>query len=141
MNRALLVLAAVAAPRRMAVVRKTAPPLLVIYVAGAVSHPGLLRLADGSRVADAVDRAGGFAPGADPAGVNLASPLSDGDEVVALKLGDRILHTRTQSRSSARRAPSKRKRKTPLAAIVRIDLNVADEAALGRIPGIGQRLA
>jgi competence protein ComEA len=59
-----------------------ASPKLVVYVVGAVRRPGLYRVATGSRVADAVARAGGLAKRADPAGVNLAAPVADGEQLV-----------------------------------------------------------
>jgi competence protein ComEA len=55
---------------------------LVVHVAGAVREPGLYRLAEGSRVADAVARAGGAAASADTTALNLAAPLVDGMQVV-----------------------------------------------------------
>jgi competence protein ComEA len=55
---------------------------LVVHVAGAVREPGLYRLAEGSRVADAVARAGGAAASADTAAINLAAPVVDGMQVV-----------------------------------------------------------
>jgi competence protein ComEA len=58
------------------------PPRLVIDVAGAVRRPGLYRLPQGSRIADAVSRAGGATGKAALEGVNLAAPLADGEQVV-----------------------------------------------------------
>jgi competence protein ComEA len=59
-----------------------AQPVLVVDVVGAVRRPGLYRLPQGSRVADAVARAGGATRHADVALVNLAAPLADGTQVV-----------------------------------------------------------
>jgi competence protein ComEA len=55
---------------------------IYVHVAGAVRLPGLLELAPGSRVADALKRAGGAMPRADLTAVNLAAPLQDGQQVV-----------------------------------------------------------
>ena len=57
-------------------------PELVVHVVGAVHRPGLFGLAQGSRVADAVRRAGGPTRRADVSLVNLAAPLADGIQVV-----------------------------------------------------------
>ena len=59
-----------------------APAELVVYVVGAVRRPGLYRVGPGSRVADAVARAGGVTRKADPAGLNLAAPVADGEQVL-----------------------------------------------------------
>jgi len=55
---------------------------LVVHVTGAVRRPGVYRMPVGSRVDDAVTRAGGAAPGADLEAVNLAAQLADGQQVV-----------------------------------------------------------
>jgi competence protein ComEA len=64
----------------------SAPPaamaLLVVDVVGAVRRAGLQRLPQGSRIADAITRAGGATRRADLAQVNLAAPLADGEQVV-----------------------------------------------------------
>ncbi|WP_084473078.1 ComEA family DNA-binding protein [Nocardia alba] len=55
---------------------------IVVSVVGLVERAGLHRLPEGSRIADAVDRAGGIRAGADLAGLNLAQRLADGDQVI-----------------------------------------------------------
>jgi competence protein ComEA len=57
-------------------------PALVVYVVGAVRRAGLVRLAEGARVADALERAGGPTRRADLALVNLAAPVADGQQIV-----------------------------------------------------------
>lgn len=59
-----------------------ARPGLVVDVEGAVARPGIVRLPAGSRVSDAVARAGGLTRKASRAGVNLAAPVSDGEQVL-----------------------------------------------------------
>ena len=55
---------------------------VVVHVAGAVHRPGVYRLATGSRVDDALRRAGGAKRDADLAAVNLAAKLEDGRQVL-----------------------------------------------------------
>jgi competence protein ComEA len=97
---------------------------LVVDVAGAVTAPGVYRLATGSRVADAIDAAGGFAPTVDAAAVardlNLAALLTDGQKVVV------------PSRGSATPLSSHAQQSGAL-----VDLNKASESELDALPGIG----
>jgi competence protein ComEA len=65
-------------------------PRLVVHVAGAVGRPGLYRLAEGKRVADAVARAGGATAPADTAAINLAAPLADGMQVLVPRRGPSV---------------------------------------------------
>jgi competence protein ComEA len=60
---------------------------LVVHVVGAVRRPGLYHFVDGSRVADAVRRAGGATRRADLAQINLAAPMADGLQVVVPRRG------------------------------------------------------
>jgi competence protein ComEA len=60
----------------------TSGPRLVVYVVGAVRRAGLVRLPEGARVADALERAGGPTRHADLTLVNLAAPVADGQQVV-----------------------------------------------------------
>jgi competence protein ComEA len=69
-----------------------AESLVLVDVEGAVVSPGLQSLGAGSRLADAVAAAGGYGPDVDlPAasrGLNLATPLTDGQQVYVPRLGD-----------------------------------------------------
>ena len=102
-------------------------PRLVVYVVGAVRRPGLYRLADGSRVADAVARAGGLTKRADSAGVNLAAPVADGEQVVVPARLPRAV-------AAAQGAPAQTGGSTPSAPV---QLSVATAEQLDALPGIG----
>ena len=54
---------------------------LVVHVAGAVDDPGVYRMPPGSRVTDAIDRAGGTTGDAAADAINLAAPLADGQQI------------------------------------------------------------
>jgi competence protein ComEA len=60
---------------------------LYVHVVGGVRHPGLYRLPQGSRVADALARAGGATPKAQVELVNLAARLADGEQIVVPRRG------------------------------------------------------
>ncbi len=98
-----------------------APVLLVVDVVGAVRRPGLLRLAKGARIADAVARAGGATGRADLAQVNLAAPLADGEQVVVPARGS------VASSVSAAGTPSAGP----------VHLSTATAEQLDALPGIG----
>lgn len=62
---------------------------LVVHVAGAVRDPGVYRLPVGSRVTDALGRAGGPTRSASADAINLAAPLADGQQVQVPLADDR----------------------------------------------------
>jgi competence protein ComEA len=60
---------------------------VMVQVAGEVARPGVYRVPSGSRVTDAVARAGGLTRRADQAGVNLVARVQDGQQVVVPRRG------------------------------------------------------
>jgi competence protein ComEA len=96
---------------------------LVVDVVGAVRRPGLYRLPQGTRVADALARAGGLTRNADRTLVNLAAPLADGEQVI---VPARVPAAAGRSGGSGSTAPS-----GP------VHLNVATLEQLDALPGVG----
>jgi competence protein ComEA len=103
-------------------------PLIVVHVTGAVAHPGVYRLAASSRAEDAIALAGGLAEGADPASLNLAARLVDGQQV----------NVRAKVQSAGEGATSAQTEARPNA---RLNLNSASLADLDALPGLGPALA
>ena len=114
---------ATSAPPPQALVQAAAPAAeeLVVHVAGAVRRPGLYELPEGSRVSDAVARAGGATRRADTAAVNLAAPLADGIQV--------LIPSRVAGAAGAAAAPG--------GAAARVSLSSATLAELDALPGVG----
>src|SRR5437764_7328786 len=99
---------------------------LWVDVAGAVRRPGLYKVPAGSRLAAAVERAGGVSRRGDEAGVNLAAPLHDGEQVIVPARGAAAT-TAAAAGSTAASGP--------------ISLGQATEAQLESLDGIGPALA
>ena len=108
--------AAAEQPQALVAEPAAAAPPLTVHVAGAVRRPGLYRLAEGKRVADAVARAGGATAPADTAAINLAAPLADGMQVLV-----------------PRRVPGAAGKSVG----GRVSLSSATAAELDELPGIG----
>lgn len=102
-------------------IRAVPAPPVVVHVVGAVQLPGLYRLARGKRVADAVARAGGATARADLALINLAAPVSDGQQVVV----------------PARSPPGAAPAAGEAAAGGPVHLNSATVEQLDTLPGVG----
>jgi competence protein ComEA len=90
---------------------------VIVHVAGGVREPGLVSLPAGSRVADAVDKAGGARSPRFLESVNLARVLVDGEQIV---LGQ----------------PS-----SPSAVGGKLSLGTATARQLEELPGVGPVLA
>ena len=101
-----------------------------VHVLGQVAHPGLYVLDDGARVAEVLAAAGGTLPDADLGAVNLARPLTDGEQVVVPVLGAGPLAAAPGSGGTGGSGPG-----------ALVDLNTADAAALETLPRIGPALA
>jgi competence protein ComEA len=114
------------------------PAPLVIQVSGAVIHPGIYPLPIGSRVQNAVEAAGGFSAGADEHLINLAAPLKDG-----MKIDIPVIAPEKEAQDVA--APSTDLNPSQPSSsgtiIGKININLASEADLDTLPGIGPALA
>jgi competence protein ComEA len=108
------------------VAQAPARSLLVVHVVGEVRRPGLYRLRDGARIADAVHRAGGALRDADLAAVNLAAPLVDGVQIMVPAKTTTPGGSSTESARGASGAPT-----GP------VSLSSATLDELDQLPGVG----
>ncbi|MFC4076786.1 helix-hairpin-helix domain-containing protein [Salinithrix halophila] len=111
--------------------KKKEPAEVVVDVKGAVKKPGVYQLEPGSRVQDAVERAGGPHAKADMGQVNLAQPLSDGMALVIPAKGEKAGPPPPGSVSSS---PGQASASQAGGAI---NLNTAEAADMEQLNGIG----
>lgn len=100
---------------------------LIVDVAGAVRQPGVYEFAEGDRVIDAIERAGGSLEKADLSLLNLAAPLADGTQILVPKAGQGGAGVPGGS--------------TPGSTSGLININSASETELETLSGIGEVLA
>lgn len=117
-GQAVVVVEATPAPTR------SPEPPIVVDVAGAVAHPGVYRLAAGSRIADAVAAAGGATDEADLDALNKAAPVRDGQRVYLPRPGESVPAGSVGTDAQ-----------------LKIDVNHATAAELEALPGIGPTIA
>lgn len=98
------------------------PRMVVVHVQGAVHHPGVYALPEGSRVIDAVEAAGGPTAAAAPHAINLAALLRDAESVEVPTAAEVASGQRPPALSTA---PA------------RINVNTAGPGLLQTLPGIG----
>lgn len=122
------------------------PDEIVVHVAGAVKKPGVYRLPPGSRVIDAIDLAGSTEDSALDR-LNLAAPLEDGKQVTVFSINE------LKQQQEAGLAPSSAPAQLSGAAAYTtgypganssgglININLAGQAQLEQLPGIGPALA
>ncbi len=117
-----------AAPIHVAEPGGSASSRLIVHVAGAVRRPGVYRLAAGSRVFDAVRRAGGARRRADLAALNLAAKLEDGRQVLVPLRGAAPPGAAGGTAAAAAEGQP-------------LDLNTASAEQLDQLDGIGPGMA
>ena len=112
---------------------------IFVHISGSVKKPGLVELPKGSRVADAVNSAGGFSDDARTDSVNLARILEDGEQVYVSPDTDQAEGTAGEPGGAGGSNAAEAGAKAP--ANGKVNLNTATEAELETLPGIGKSTA
>ena len=113
-----------------------------VHVVGAVRHPGVYSMAEGSRVEAVVSAAGGMTTAAAPSAINLAARLVDGEQIVVpteedvRSGGGALVGAGASGAGRAVGAPS-----GGTAAGAKVNLNTADATQLDALPGVGPSTA
>ena len=119
---------------------KEASPQMMVHVDGAVKSPGLYALQMANpRVNDAIQIAGGLTEDANGQGINLASPVEDGQKIYIPKKGEEappeIPQPEQNKATNNKQTNTKRDKKTV------VDINRATVEELTKLQGVGEGLA
>lgn len=104
------------------------PKRISIDVSGAVSKPGVYKLADGSRIEDAINAAGGFSKDSDKEYIskyiNLAQKLVDGSKIYIPAVGESISASKINQVAGTNTS-------------AKININTAVQSELESLTGVG----
>lgn len=111
---------------------------VVVSVVGLVHKPGLVTLAPGARIADALSAAGGPLDGADLIGLNMARRVADGEQIiVGIVAAPGQPAAMGSSVSASVAAPTEASTGNASVPGGLVDLNAATVQDLDALPGVG----
>ena len=111
----------------------------VVYICGEVRNPGLYKCKNDSRIADAVEQAGGLLPEADDTCINMAARVEDAQQIIITKRGE--THVAADGNTMTGKGSGAVSSDTFAQGGGLVNINTADEAALKTLPGIGEQKA
>lgn len=119
---------------------------IVVHVVGAVPRPGVYEFAEGARIQDAIDAAGGLLTSADVNTINLAALLDDSQQLnIPYKAGEEPAQAFSSGGSESDDSlvlPGAEETVTPSQSDVElININTASVEDLDTLPGIGPTIA
>ncbi|MET0919949.1 MAG: helix-hairpin-helix domain-containing protein [Acidimicrobiia bacterium] len=115
---------------------------IAVHVAGAVAHPGVVELANGARVIDAVEAVGGATADGDVDRLNLAAKVADGTRLYVARKGETdpgVIGGGSDPAASGGATSTAGAGGATTG--VKVNLNTATQAQLEELPGIGPTYA
>lgn len=116
---------------------------VIVHISGAVNIEGIVELEENSRIADAIEKAGGLKENADMDKINLAYIIEDGMKVYIPTKGENKTeeYVTTESGINAEDIQQEKSNTTVSKQASKVNINTATQAELESLPGIGPSTA
>ena len=112
---------------------------IAVHITGEVKRQGLIYLKEGSRVADAIEKAGGETKNADLSQINLAYALQDGQKIYVPNKNEKISQYITEN--SGNNDIEENNTSNSSKEDNKVNINTAVQSELDSLPGIGPSIA
>ena len=112
---------------------------IAVHITGEVKRQGLIYLKEGSRVADAIEKAGGETKNADLSQINLAYALQDGQKIYVPNKNEKISQYITEN--SGNNDIEENNTSNSSKEDNKVNINTAVQSELDSLPGIGPPIA
>lgn len=112
---------------------------IAVHITGEVKKQGIIYLEKGSRVADAIKKAGGETKNADLSQINLAYILQDGQKIYVPNKNEKISQYITEK--SGNNDTEENTTSNSNKEDKKVNINTANQSELDQLPGIGPSIA
>ena len=114
---------------------------IVVHVSGAVVNEGIVELKEGSRITDAIEKAGGLKEDACIKDINLAEILEDGIKISIPTVDEYNKNEENINEVKANNIGQNNSKTISKKKNIKININTATQSELETLPGIGSSIA
>lgn len=114
---------------------------IVVHVIGEVKKPGVIKLKEGARIIDAINKCGGQTEEADLSKINLAYVLDDGSQIYIPRVKEDIQNTTIMKTEAGNNVIVNNVTQGDDEKSIRVNLNTATLEKLMTLPGVGESTA
>ena len=116
--------------------------MIIIHIAGQVKSPGIIKIKEGARIADIIEKAGGLTETANIEDINLAYVVEDGQKIIIPSKEDKeekeTINTENGDGIIVNTAQNSNTNTTTFS---KVNINKADTEQLQTLPGVGEATA
>ena len=115
---------------------------IIIHIAGEIKNPGIVKIKEGSRIADVIAQAGGLTEKANIANINLAYVIEDGQKITIPSKEEREENEKNKEHISSESGQGISTDSSGSAEVItKVNINRANSEELKTLQGIGESTA